>query len=126
MLSLQTMFNKIAKHLLKQGRAATSDDGQCLYRDPHGNMCAVGCLIPERQYHEDMEASMPRARVFSIAAGGNVKYRQHEFEFLQDCQSAHDEDLCYEGMQAWAIEMLRLAGKYNLIAPNELRAAAEE
>lgn len=46
----QQLFDKVAGHLLKQGkRSETADGNLCKYRN--GNFrCAVGCLIPDELY----------------------------------------------------------------------------
>ena len=55
----QQIFNKSAKHLLKQGQKAMSRKAEsisaCAYRTKEGLMCAVGCLIPEEMYSREME-----------------------------------------------------------------------
>lgn len=45
----QEIFEKVAKHLLDQGRRSTlatptGDEGACAYRGTGGAKCAVGCL----------------------------------------------------------------------------------
>jgi len=52
-MTSREIFDKVKKHLLKQGERS-SEDGWCLYRS--GDLkCAVGCLIPDDLYKEDME-----------------------------------------------------------------------
>lgn len=54
-MNRQEVFTKIAKHLIKQGKKAQKPNSQvCLYRDGE-RRCAVGCLIPDRLYSEEME-----------------------------------------------------------------------
>jgi hypothetical protein len=50
----QAIFDTVARHLFTQGCQATKDDS-CLYRGPNGTKCAVGILIPDSAYTEDME-----------------------------------------------------------------------
>ena len=55
----QQIFNKVAKHLLKQGRRARDGNG-CAYRGENGTKCAVGCLIPDALYDDRLEGSSVR------------------------------------------------------------------
>jgi hypothetical protein len=50
----QEIFDTVARHLFTQGERAGDDFG-CFYRGPCGTKCAVGILIPDAAYHEDME-----------------------------------------------------------------------
>jgi hypothetical protein len=50
----QQVFNKVIRHLRRQGKAAVVD-GVCAYRASDGSKCAVGCLIPDELYHPYME-----------------------------------------------------------------------
>lgn len=62
-MTAQAVFDKIALHLITQGRPSMElrDDGKwedeagCLYRDPNGLACAVGCLISDDDYVEGLE-----------------------------------------------------------------------
>lgn len=52
----QAVFDFVAAHLLAQGRAATTNSKLlCRLRGAGGTMCAVGCLIPDADYHSSME-----------------------------------------------------------------------
>lgn len=46
-MNAQEIFEKVAAHLLSQNAQALDKGGNCLYRDPSGKACAVGCLIPD-------------------------------------------------------------------------------
>lgn len=50
----QEVFDKVATHLLTQGKKA-EDDGSCKYRAPDGCKCAVGALIPDELYTPQMD-----------------------------------------------------------------------
>lgn len=55
-LTAQAIFDRVAKHLLRQGRRSWSTEaGGCAYRGNDGDKCAVGCLILDREYDEAME-----------------------------------------------------------------------
>lgn len=54
----QSVFDHVVKHLLTQKKQAMNDDGDCYYHkvaEGETLACAVGCLIPNRYYREDME-----------------------------------------------------------------------
>ena len=52
----QEVFDFVSAHLFKQGKPAKDDEtGLCEYRNSEGLCCAVGILIPQDDYKEDME-----------------------------------------------------------------------
>ena len=51
----QVIFNKVVRHLFKQNKKCVNEDGACVYRGPNNTKCAVGALIPNRLYNEEME-----------------------------------------------------------------------
>jgi hypothetical protein len=53
-LTEQAIFDKVAAHLIQQGRAA-HDGERCVYREASGRACAVGCLIQADRYSTMME-----------------------------------------------------------------------
>jgi hypothetical protein len=53
-MTLQQMFDRIVGHLRTQNRQCKDQDA-CLYRGPEGNKCAVGCLITDEHYTEQLE-----------------------------------------------------------------------
>ena len=58
-MEAQEIFDKVATHLFTQGcRSAPNHKdtaGVCLYRGPNGTSCAVGVLIPDEIYAQEME-----------------------------------------------------------------------
>jgi hypothetical protein len=84
----QETFDEICSGLIKQGQK--SYDCGCKYRDLKGNRCAVGQLVPNELYCEDMES-------FSVQDLVSSKYkkianvlRQHNSRLLVALQVAHD------------------------------------
>ena len=57
-MNMLEVFNKVEAHLLAQGvksiRKSLKQD-MCAYRGAGGLRCAVGCLIKDEFYHEDLE-----------------------------------------------------------------------
>ena len=86
--SLQDIFGEVKVHLLSQRkRAVEGKAGEtfCKYRTASGLKCAVGCLVPEELYSEDMEGA-------SVLA--TVKYLRfdYRFELLSNLQAVHDDN----------------------------------
>jgi len=52
------IFSIVKEHLLKQNAKAINKYETCQYRTEQGLKCAVGCLILDEEYIEDME-NMP-------------------------------------------------------------------
>jgi len=116
---MQKTFNKVVRHLLKQKKRSAREGGRlCLYRGPNGMKCAIGCLIPNKEYKEKMDygydvmklwTSYPKLSVFKP-----VKHREHEYlKFLCMCQDIHD----FNYPRQWKKELLALANKYELTFP---------
>ena len=65
-LTKQEVFDKVATHLLTQMEQSRSEAAKgfskeptgCAYRGDGGKMCAVGCLIPDDIYDEEMEGKI--------------------------------------------------------------------
>lgn len=94
-MTRQEIFDKVVKHLLKQGEKSATireDEGtRCLYRGPNGLMCAVGCLIPDEEYTDFME-DCPVGGLPSYCTVGSFVYElvgEHR-TLLQDLQHIHD------------------------------------
>jgi hypothetical protein len=106
----QAVFNKVAKHLLKQKeRSVGSLNGRdrCLYRGPNGLKCAVGCLIPNKMYSPDMEGKILGRDVLAACGlpGSMVP-------LLISLQIMHDHCLPKE----WPDRLRGIAKDYNLDA----------
>jgi len=56
-MELQELFSTVVNHLRKQGKPAQDDEGQCVYRNDEGCMCAVGVLIKEDVYSDEIEGN---------------------------------------------------------------------
>jgi hypothetical protein len=98
----QAIFDTVAIHLFTQGCQATENES-CLYRAPNGTKCAVGILIPDSAYTEDME--------FQSAESIINDYEELEFlkpfsSLLSSLQNVHDS----WNKQYWdSTEQMRLA-----------------
>jgi hypothetical protein len=88
----QEIFDKVAQHLLAQGRPARAGD-TCRYRAPDGSKCAIGCLIEDDQYAPRMEGI--RLKSLADRYSGrlrNILNRTHGRRmFLVRLQIVHDD-----------------------------------
>jgi len=85
------VFEKVKKHLLKQGQPALNRDGECVYRSDEGLMCAVGCLIPKRLYKASLEnQSIICPAVLEALKKAGVPTNATMVSMLVSLQTLHD------------------------------------
>ncbi|HXP50958.1 MAG TPA: hypothetical protein VN922_13445 [Bacteroidia bacterium] len=92
LITKQEIFDKVAPHLVRQGRQSILDNGSgiCAYRGSNGLMCAVGVLIPDNHYEPFLEgASASRPKV-QEALTGVVELSAENKEFIVQLQNIHD------------------------------------
>jgi len=86
-MSEQELFDEIVANLLKQGKPSISDKGQCYYRGPEGLKCAVGWVISDNEYDENMEFKS----VTDLLEGGQLPCSlTPHVKLLSRLQIAHD------------------------------------
>jgi hypothetical protein len=121
MLTSQEIFNKVATHLLKQGKRSVypTEDGEkgvfCAYRSPEGLSCAVGCLIPDELYDprfEDRRVGQLPQKV--LRACGVDPANPEQMSLLSHLQGIHDS----EPPKEWASHLEHLAQDLNLTMPD--------
>ncbi len=122
----QEVFTKVLTHLRQQGYASVHQTmSMCMYRSDFGDMCAVGCLIPDDLYSPSIE-EMTIDQVIASNINIQVLFDGVSQELLVDLQLAHDHELprkianeLFE-LDSWEYEMEQIAKKYGLIydAPN--------
>ena len=109
-MTKQQIFNKVVKHLRKQGKRAFNGI-TCWYRAPDGSKCAVGCLLKDDEYRADFEGKT----VGAIALPERLS--QH-LSFLDDIQWLHDQQYSWKqrgGIKESAISAF--ARKHKLTVP---------
>lgn len=89
----QAIFNKVATHLLAQGARSMGKYGSfegCAYRGAGGARCAIGVLIPDELYRNELEGVEVEHLPFDVrdALGTDDSYMR---EFLHELQAVHDE-----------------------------------
>ncbi len=104
-MSAQELFEKVANHLLKQGKRSIDSNGYCLYRSDDGLMCAAGILIPNEVYHESFEChdwlTLIERRDFPT---------QHK-DLIMALQNVHD---CRKNPEDWREYLIGLGKRHNL------------
>ncbi len=98
-MNSQEAFNKVwerAKKLVKSRRKGVNSFGDeatfCCYRNPDGNKCFVGELIPDELYKPSMER---KSILMVMGDFPEIKtlFKDVNQDLLQDLQSVHDSDV---------------------------------
>ena len=113
MTSEQTIFNKVAAHLLTQREQSLNADGRCSYRGQNGRRCAVGCLINDEHYHSalgDKTIATYAVRQAVKNSLGLPRLSPRLAFLLEELQILHD----YTPPSAWREGLEELAHKYDL------------
>lgn len=113
-VQLQEVYDKVAAHLLKQGRQS-AHNFFCMYRDGKGNMCAVGCLIKDEHYNAEFEGirmADEAVKAALIASGIPVEDELSPmYEMLRHLQDMHDN---FGSILQWPTELRLIAEYFNL------------
>jgi hypothetical protein len=113
----QEVFDKVSTHLFTQGKPSMSKEMDCKYRY-NGLSCAVGCLIPDSLYQDDLEGvgiqliletDEDYKDIIDFFAGVDV-------ELLSQLQSVHDDINNFESTEIMQEQLLYIAGKFCLNA----------
>lgn len=109
----QVIADRIASHLLHQGKKAVTSDGNCLYRTESGLSCAIGGLILDECYTETIEGhslnylDIQEALAFSLGLPG---LSASDIVFLQDFRRIHDD---FDPIK-WLARLVNVYLKYKL------------
>ncbi len=107
----QELFDRVATHLLTQGKRSVVREGceeECRYRDLDGLKCAIGCLIPDDMYSENLEGKNP-GNIEVIKATG-ISYDQ--VSLAKRLQAIHDS---YQP-KYWRTELREIAAAWGISA----------
>lgn len=94
-LSSEEIFHRVAIHLFSQGEPARAKDREggtsnvCLYRGPNNTRCAVGFLIPDSAYKEEMEGHGLSALLNNYGESLPASFWTYK-ELLSSLQTIHD------------------------------------
>ena len=106
-MNAQEIFDTVVTHLYTQGKQADDGMGGCMYRTVGGLKCAVGCLIPDDQYHPNMEGSTVDNIGLLLPS-----YLHPHMRLLIELQGVHD------ATSSWEDEVV-MVGSLRLIARQE-------
>ena len=115
-MSVNEIFYKVEKHLLKQNKQALNRVGSCQYRTDSGLSCAVGCLIPDQMYrsHANIEdlggvSGLP-SDVLTPIIGVQYAKARRKLDLLGGLQHIHDN---YQP-SAWPEALAEVKTKFNI------------
>lgn len=111
------VFDYVARHLMKQKRKSfvNVEKETCAYRSFDGITCAVGCLIDDDEYSEDIEGNTWH----SLVARGSVSPKHQQL--LRRLQILHDT----LNVVAWGNSLLNVAYAEDIVVSSELKEILE-
>lgn len=122
-MTKQEVFDKVATHLLRQGRPSKATFGgggyRGAYRSKGGLKCAIGVLIPDDRYHKGLEGCSVKNAKVKASLDGVVDYGEC-YPLLKQLQFTHDQ----RWPEQWADCLAYIAGEHKLNA-NALEAATD-
>lgn len=89
----QEIFDIVAVHLLTQGKKSLAgiNNSSCVYRDPNGRKCAIGVLIADEHYSEELERkSVWTNEVVAALEKSGFDTEPPRLNFLDELQRIHD------------------------------------
>ena len=113
-MTKQTIFNKVVRFLRQQGTKSVGKAGGCKFRTEDGLKCAVGCLIPDKNYIPKMDEQCRSAYMLNDI-GLLPAHLEPYIGFLSELQTVHD---CY-AVSYWENEWFQVAKKHNLKVPTK-------
>jgi hypothetical protein len=106
-MELQVAFDAVLAYMRQQKRKSAAD-GRCMYRNPDGTKCAIGCLIPDHLYDPEFENKcIEQLPELALNLGLPIG-------FAARLQSAHDSSDDTSFMTVFEDKMATLARRYNL------------
>ena len=102
----QELFDRVAAHLLKQKERSVANGGTCLYRNG-GLSCAIGALIPEDRYREEMEG---QGVTLLLMGYPDLPFAGCDISLMRSLQNMHD---CWTP-PSWPERLEAIAAEYNL------------
>ena len=85
----QEHFNIAYLAVIKQGKPAVNDLGNCVYRAPDGSKCALGHLIKDEDYKKEMDSNNG-LDANSVIKDFELKDFDNSTNFYSCLQSCHD------------------------------------
>ncbi|AAM28362.1 hypothetical protein [Vibrio phage VpV262] len=92
-MELQTIFNMVLQHLARQDHGASDFEHGCAYRAEGGRKCAVGYLLSESAYHDDVEGEVIGDEHINAAVEESIGELPYGgYNVLSRLQTLHDGD----------------------------------
>ncbi len=103
------IFDKVKTHLLTQNTRSVLPSGACAYRGTNGTMCAVGCLLKDEHYSEELESRPVRSQSVLVALNNSgIVLDDLGLSMLYELQRVHDG----YGMDMWPTHLDRIERNY--------------
>lgn len=112
-MNTQQAFDIMVAHLRQQGRPSRYDAAGCAYRGPDGLKCAVGALIPDELYRDNMEGRTIRTLLISDRDAYHKLSRlldRVDVQLLEEMQTIHD----HNEPKQWEKAFKYVAEEFNL------------
>ena len=113
-MSVNKIFYKVQKHLLKQHEKSESMEAGCQYRSDNGLSCAVGCLMTDDVYDSFFEGQSARGSLVREAltpiVGVNEEKREIKLGLLYQLQLVHDDS----PVEDWGTALAQLKLDFNI------------
>ncbi len=120
-MNKQEVYNRVKAALLEQGCRSFGNNKYnvsfCMYRSPNGKKCAVGHLILDEHYSEDLEGKgcgSPDVITALRLSGIDYTSLNEDANFLRKLQSAHDDVSDINFVTDFTENMARIAKDYHL------------
>lgn len=111
----QEIFDKVATHLIAQGKQSLDYDGRargCAYRGDDGTMCAAGCLIPDDEYAPEFEGIPWDGIAKDVPSFANATFEVHSL--IYSLQLVHDDENYWETPETLKDALRVVANLYEL------------
>jgi len=116
MRTAQELYDQIVHHLRVQGCKSQMSNGDlCMYRNPEGLSCAIGCLIPPEEYDPKMEDKGIDGLIDSFLLSKELYDEfNNSYELLYRMQRIHDSI----PVEKWETNFRMVAEQLNLKYPS--------
>lgn len=107
-------FDVVKAHLLAQGEQCIGLDGGCAYRGPNGTKCAIGILIADEHYDNELEGTNVQTPAVSEAISDSGwpldSISLNLYEVLQDVHDNVNVDVNIS--KVWKSELIAIEMEY--------------
>lgn len=116
-MNQQEIFDKVATHLIAQGKQSLAPDPHhegevCAYRGADGTMCAAGCLIPDDEYDPAFEGMPWGCIADEVPSFANEPFEVHSL--IKSLQGVHDYEFYWSTPERLKDALETVANRYGL------------